>query len=270
MKILVTGSDGYIGKEVCLELVEKGHTLISMDIKWSPAEDIRDLRNLYRVFDERQPDQVIHLAALVRMQESIEKPSDYYDTNVVGTLNVLQAMQRFGVKDIIFASTGSIPYSSAPYAMTKLGCEQMIYDFHKAYGINAICLRYMNVVGRQHKSDTHLFPNIARALENDEIFHAYGNQVRDYIHVDDVARYTVDQLDELSGFTVQEIGTGMPSKTSEVIDAACRVWGKELNTYFHERREGDAYSVVAAEAIPGLKYTTLDAMFKEIKKNGSR
>lgn len=205
-KTIVTGGDGFIGRHLVKGLQEKGYLVEVVDIK--SEGDVRDLPDLTRRFEGAE--YVFHLAALPRVQYSIENPIKTHETNVDGTLNVLEAAKSAGVKKVINASSSSVygecnllplveeqktcPVS--PYALHKLISEQYCKLFNKVYGIDTISLRYFNVYG-PGGSITDSYPLVIplflhqRKQGKPMTITGDGTQTRDFTHVKDIVRATI-------------------------------------------------------------------------------
>jgi UDP-glucose 4-epimerase len=235
VRLLVTGSAGYIGSVVALQLLEAGHEVTVLDDLSKgheaaiPSEadfvriDLLDTQGLRETFAGGYGG-VLHFAALSLVGESVEHPGRYYRTNVAGTLNLLEAMVDTGVPRLVFSSTAAvygepeevpIPESAPtrptnPYGGAKLAADQLIGFFAAAHGLSATSLRYFNVagasgsLGEDHEPETHLIPLVlAAALEQRENVKIFGTDyptpdgtaVRDYIHVEDLGRAHLLALD---------------------------------------------------------------------------
>lgn len=303
MRILVTGGTGYIGSHTALALIERGHEPLLLDnlINSKPAVldrvatlagqrprfvhgDVRDEALLERTLRAERIDAVIHFAALKAVGESVEQPFDYYDVNVGGSLTLLRAMRRTGVRTLVFSSSATVYAANQPlplhedamlgatnpYGRTKLIVEQVIADLAAAdptWSLTA--LRYFNPVGA-HVSGTmgedprgapnNLMPYLAQvAVERLPRLRILGQDwptpdgtgVRDYIHVCDLAEGHVAALDHghaHPGGHVFNLGTGQGSSVLEVLHAFERACGKKLAFEFAPRRAGD---VAANWADPG-------------------
>lgn len=235
MKVLVVGGAGYIGSHMTLYLADQGHEVVVFDNLSRGHADavlnqklfIGDLNNidaLNECFTSNQFDLVMHFAALAYVGESVNKPSMYYQNNVVGTYNLIEAMRKHQVNKFVFSSTcatyGEPHYTPIdeshpqnpinPYGYTKLVIEKMLKDYAVAYNFNSISLRYFNAagcdtkgrLGERHEPETHLIPLVlTEALriknsgdKNKANLNVFGNDfdtsdgtcVRDYIHVEDI------------------------------------------------------------------------------------
>src|SRR5215467_11364874 len=241
--------------------------------------DIRDASALDAVFSAYKIDAIMHFAALAYVGESVTAPGRYYDVNVNGTRTLLDAMVRAGVRSIIFSSSCAIygqpdrmpitehmaPSPINPYGFSKLVCEHMMDDFGRAHGIKSARLRYFNAagadptaeIGEDHDPETHLIPLVLDAASGRRpevtVFGTDyptpdGTAVRDYIHVDDLARAHVLALQYLlkKGDTIAvNLGTGHGASVRQVIDTARRVTGREIVVRDASRRAGDPPVLVA-------------------------
>ena len=239
--------------------------------------DILDAAALASAVAGARPDAVMHFAALALVGESVQHPERYWRTNVGGTLNLLDAMRAAGVERLVFSSTcacygapDEVPISEAaptrpanPYGASKLAVDQMIGEHCAAHDLGAISLRYFNVAGadgeqgEDHDPETHLIPNVLRAalgvIEQVEVFGTDyetpdGTAVRDYIHVEDLARAHLLALDATRGgeHKILNLGNGNGFSVREVIDAGRRVTGREIRARDAPRRPGDPPVLVAA------------------------
>jgi len=288
--ILVTGGAGYVGSHACKALAAAGHTPVTYDnlsrghrefARWGPLEigDIADAAKLDSAFARHRIDAVMHFAALAYVGESVEQPALYYRNNVGGTLELLEAMRRAGVKLLVFSSTCStygvpermpitedLPQQPInPYGMSKLVVERVLRDYEPAYGLRSVALRYFNAagcdpdgeVGEDHDPETHLIPRVLMAadgmLPQVDVFGTDyptpdGTCLRDYIHVADLADGHVRALAYLQrggASTAINLGTGRAFSVREVIAAAERVTGRRIPVHEGPRRAGDPPVLVA-------------------------
>jgi UDP-glucose 4-epimerase len=272
MRVLVTGGAGFIGSEVVKQLIEAKHEPIVVDdltqghVKAVPVPvvrcDIANFQHLRSVFALMKPEAVIHLAALVSVSDSVSKPGDYWRTNVVGTLNVLDCMIEQNLRTLVFASSAAVYgdfYGAAcehypctptnPYAQSKLMAEQMI----QSYGIDATCFRFFNVggAGEDHDPETHLIPNVCRALRGQPL-NVYGfdyptkdgTALRDYVHVSDIARAHIMALGR-PGFNVYNLGNGCGFTCLELVRAVEVAAGETIPIVMCGRRPGDIPGFIA-------------------------
>lgn len=222
---------------------------------------------------------VVHFAALALVGESTAKPALYYRNNVIGSLHLLDLMHRHGVKKLVFSSTcatygipDKVPIDESesqkpinPYGNTKLAVEHAILDHAAAYGWGVAILRYFNAagasadatIGEDHDPESHLIPLVIQAAmgqrPNIQVFGTDydtpdGTCIRDYIHVEDLARAHLLALEKLATEPriVCNLGTGRGHSVREVIKAVEEVSGKPVPVVEGPRREGDPPRLVAA------------------------
>ena len=291
MNVLVTGGAGYIGSHTVRKLIAAGHTPVVYDSLATGFReavptgvklivgDVRDSELLTKSLREHQIQAVIHFAAKLIVPESVEKPLEYYENNVFGTLKTLEACGQAGVRKFIFSSTAAVYGNPAkvpvtetsqtgplnPYGTSKLMSEQIIADFAKTRPFGYVILRYFNVAGaaveggngQRTKNATHLLKVVSEVAcgkrTHIEIFGtdyptADGTGVRDYIHVDDLAVAHVQALEHLekgSSSEIFNVGYGRGYSVREVLDTMKQVAHKDLNIKESPRRAGDAATIVA-------------------------
>jgi UDP-glucose-4-epimerase GalE len=289
--ILVTGGAGYIGGHACKALSEAGFAPVVYDdlsagrperVQWGPLEqgDIRDAARLEQVFAAHKPLAVMHFAARISVGDSVADPAATYDVNVGGTVNLLKAMRAHGVNAIVFSSTAAtygtpestpIPESAPkkpinPYGRSKLMMEQLLADFHAAYGLRYAALRYFNAAGATLEAGlgylrpdpTHLVPLAMQALlglrpplsvYGTDYPTPDGTAIRDYLHVADLADAHVLALRHLLDGTRQtltlNLGTSRGASVREVLNAVKEVTGSEVPHTLGPRRAGDPAILVA-------------------------
>lgn len=302
MRVLVTGGAGYIGSHTCVTLLEAGHEVTVIDnlcnsspialervqeITGKPLRfvegDIRDPADLERAL-QGGADAVIHFAALKAVGESCEKPLDYFDNNIGGTIALLQAMRRAGVNNLVFSSSATVygepdtvPVTedaplrvTNPYGRTKLVMEDLIRDCCQAMpDMGAVLLRYFNPVGA-HPSGrigedprgvpNNLMPYVAQvAVGRREKLQVFGGDyptpdgtgVRDYIHVMDLAEAHVRALEygaEHRGAWAINVGTGRGYSVLELVRAFEQASGRAVPYDVVERRTGDVAELWASPA----------------------
>lgn len=300
MHILVTGGAGYIGGHTCVVLAERGHRLVIADnfVNSTPLAvqrlarvigapvacervDLRHKGELATLFGRYRFDAVVHFAALKAVGESCERPLEYFDNNISGTINLLQAMRVAGVEHLVFSSSATVygapdavpvredaPLRATnPYGRTKLVIEQLIADVCTADArFRAANLRYFNPVGA-HASGligedpsgvpNNLMPYLCQvAVGRRDRLRVFGGDyptvdgtgVRDYLHVSDLARAHVDALEYLQGaegsLTVN-LGTGRGVSVLQLVHAFEQACGREIPVDIVERRVGDVAEVYA-------------------------
>ncbi len=290
--ILVTGGAGYIGSHTVKALRTAGLSPLIFDnfstghrsfIKETPwlEGDICNRSDLEKVFRQYPIQGVMHFAGKALVGESMEKPSEYHRVNVEGGINLLETMNKFGVKFLIFSSTCAtygVPEQSPirenhpqrpinPYGASKLAFERAIREFREMQGLNYLALRYFNAAGadkdgefgEDHDPETHLIPLVLQTAARLRPYVAIlgvdypthdGTCIRDYIHVSDLARAHVLGLAALMKGEVESqainLGTGNGCSVREVIAAARRITGRDFTVVESPRRVGDPPVLVAA------------------------
>jgi UDP-glucose 4-epimerase len=288
VKLLVTGGAGYIGSVVSRQLLDAGHEVVVLDNlergyreAVAPAArlveaDLRDRAAVHAAVSEGF-DGVLHFAALALVAESVNHPERYYHNNVVGTLNLLDAMRDAEISRLVFSSTCAVygqpdevpiseaapPRPASPYGASKLAVDGMIHDYCAAHALGAVSLRYFNVAGaggdagEDHEPETHLIPNILRtALGRNPHVEVFGTDyptpdgtaIRDYIHVEDLSAAHLLALDGArpGEHRIFNLGNGAGFSVREVIEAAREVTGREIPVREGPRRPGDPPQLVAA------------------------
>ncbi len=295
MKILVTGGAGYIGSHTCVELLDEGYEVVIVDNLDNSNKkavdrieeitgkktvfyenDIRDAEAMNRIFADEKPDCVIHFAGLKAVGESVQKPLEYYENNINGTLVMLNAMRKNGCKNIIFSSSATVYGDPAfipiteecpkgkitnPYGRTKSMLEEILTDLYISDNEwNVILLRYFNPIGA-HKSGligedpkgipNNLLPYVAQvAIGKLKCLGVFGNDydtpdgtgVRDYIHVVDLAKghvKAINKIKEKPGVKIYNLGTGNGYSVLDIVKAYSKACGHEVPNEIKPRRAGD-------------------------------
>ncbi len=236
-------------------------------VQWGPLwpGSLMDKGRLERAIRKADPAAVIHLAAKSIAPMSITEPSNYYSSNVIGTLNLLDSMNCCGVDTIIFASSAAAEQPTNPYGATKLICETALADYGRAYGMKHISLRFFNaagahpdaMIGEWHNPETHLIPRLIHAAFTGEPFMIYGDKhltidgtaVRDYVHVCDLAEAHVKALKYLlngTGYSgMFNIGTGAGHSVRQLVEVVHNVTGEVINFNYGPARPGDPAKLIA-------------------------
>ncbi len=287
MAILVTGGAGYIGSHTVVELQTAGYDVVVLDNLSNSSEkslqrvekitgkpvtfykaDILDREALNAVFEKESIDSCIHFAGLKAVGESVQKPWEYYENNIAGTLTLVDVMRKHDVKNIIFSSSATVYGDPAfvpitevcpkgqctnPYGWTKSMLEQILMDIQKADPEwNVVLLRYFNPIGA-HKSGipNNLMPYITQvAVGKLKELGVFGNDydtpdgtgVRDYIHVVDLAKGHVKALkkiEEKAGLKVYNLGTGMGYSVLDIVNNFEEATGVKIPYVIKDRRPGD-------------------------------
>ena len=308
MRVMVTGGAGYIGSVAVAMLLERGYDVVALDnlqrghldAVTQGAEfvqcDLRDAVATLEVVTSVNVEAVLHFAALHLVPESVDQPAEYYRTNVVGGINLLDAVRAAGIRKFVFSSTAAVygePESLPiredsptvpinPYGSSKLMMERILADYGQTYGIDYAIFRYFNVagsrgqLGEDHRPETHIIPVALEALTGKrDHFTVYGTDygtddgtaVRDYVHVIDLVEahiLALEHLDQPLG--VMNLGTRSGFSVSQMVEAVELTTDQRLPVVMGPRRPGDPPALVAdstrAREILGWnpKHSTLDAM----------
>lgn len=291
-RILVTGGAGYIGSHIVRALLERKRDVVVLDdlreghraaVGDAPfvEGDVRDPEVLERVFSAGDVGFVVHMAASCQVGESVEDPAKYYANNVSGSLALLDAARRHGVRGVVFSSTAAVygdpedvPIREEhpcrptnPYGETKLAIERALGWYHRAYDLKYVALRYFNAagahpdggLGEDHEPETHLVPRLLRSafaggapvpLFGEDYPTSDGTCVRDYVHVADLAEAHVLALDGMGRGALDaetiNLGNGEGFSVREVVEAVARVTGVPPNVEKAPRRAGDPAILVAS------------------------
>jgi len=294
-QILITGGAGYIGSHTALELLNEGYEVVIYDNLSNSSQeavsrveeltgesitfiegDVLDEDALKQVFEANKIEAVIHCAALKAVGESVQKPLEYYQNNITGTLSLMKVMNQMGVKNIVFSSSATVygnpevmPITEEcpkgqctnPYGWTKSMMEQIMTDLQAANpDWNVVLLRYFNPVGAHESgrigedpkgTPNNLMPYISQvAVGKLEKLGVFGNDydtpdgtgVRDYIHVVDLADGHVKAIQKIlkkPGLVIYNLGTGAGYSVLDMVKAFSKACGKEIPYQIMPRREGD-------------------------------
>ncbi len=294
MAILVTGGTGYIGSHTVVELLKNNKEVVIVDNLSNSSKDIvdkieqitgkkckfyevdiRDAEDLIKVFNENEIDSVIHFAGLKAVGESVYKPLEYYDNNVIGTIKLLEVMKASGCKKLVFSSSATVygdpgtpkyteelgrGKASSPYGATKITIEEILENLYASDNTWTISmLRYFNPIGA-HESGiigenpngipNNLMPYIQKvatgelkelSIFGDDYDTKDGTCIRDYIHVVDLALGHIKALEKLEkpGIYVYNLGTGKGHSVLEIVKTFEKVNNIKLNYKIAPRRAGD-------------------------------
>ena len=305
MNIVVTGGTGFIGSHTCVELLMSDQLSVDniividnlsnskMDIIDRIYEitrkkvvfvkaDLRDREAMRKVFASYAVDAVIHFAGLKAVGESVQKPLEYYDNNLCGTLVLLETMKEFGVHKLVFSSSATVygmdspvPFkeeyktsATNPYGYTKVVIERMLQDLAAVEKDLAICiLRYFNPIGA-HESGllgedpndipNNLLPYVAQVaagkldrlvVHGNDYDTPDGTGVRDYIHVVDLAKghlAALQYLQDHKGLEIINLGSGIGTSVMEIVRSYEKAYGKTIPYEIGERRAGDIATCYAS------------------------
>lgn len=290
-KILVTGGAGYIGSFMVRELQSKGFEPVIVDnLSQGHREAVKDFRleiidlvtekdKLNTLLTSEKFDGVIHMASFIQMGESYKNPAKYYENNVYGFINLLNAMRKGEVQRIILSSSAGVYGNPAklpieegdpknplnPYGETKYILERMLDDYDAAYEIKSICLRYFNAagaaldgsIGEDHPEESHLIPNIIKKAIKGEEIEIFGEDyqtpdgtnVRDYIHVLDLVEahsIAMQKLMDGASSNIYNAGIGHGYSNKEILDSVKETTSMNLNIKYGPRRPGDADALYAS------------------------
>jgi UDP-glucose-4-epimerase GalE len=293
--ILVTGGAGYIGSHTVLALREAGfETLVVDDFSEGhraavgdsecATVNLLDAAALREVCRQRRIAAAVHFAARCYVGESVRDPSLYYHNNVVGTLNLVEALAGTGVRGLVFSSScatygepASVPIGETcpqqpvnAYGRSKLASEFVLRDFARAHGLASVALRYFNAagadpggrLGEDHRPETHLVPLVlAAAAGRNQDLRVFGNDyptpdgtcVRDYVHVSDLAAAHVlavrSLLDGETGFRAYNLGNSVGTSVFEIVRACERITGRAVPFTVGPRRPGDPAVLVGSTVL---------------------
>lgn len=279
--LLVTGCAGFIGWKVTEKLLERGDSVVGVDNLndyYDPhlkelrllelgkyerfhfiKDDIGDLPAMDRMFRAHQFDAVINLAARAGVRASVEDPWTYYDTNVTGTLNLLELCRRNEVGKFVFAGSSSaygtneVPFDEddntdrplSPYAASKKAAEVLTYTYHYLHKLDVTVLRYFTVYGPWGRPDMSIFKFLS-ALLNDEVIEVFGDgkQLRDFTYIDDIAEGTIRAL-KPCGYEIINLGDDNPVELQYIIELIEKAIGKKTRIKHLPRHMADIPSTQA-------------------------
>jgi UDP-glucose 4-epimerase len=305
--IIVTGSAGYIGGQTALLLKDAGHEVYGIDRRDPPKHlrGICD-KFLYQDFASdvalswiisKQPDAIIHCAGTSLVGPSMQDPSEYYNNNVAKTLRLLDIVRKSLPRcRFVFSSSAATygePMVSAcyetdsctplsPYGESKLMIDMMLESYHRAYNLNYVSFRYFNACGAdprgrhgQEPGATHLIAKLLEATRDDGQFRIYGDDypttdgtcIRDYVHVEDIARAHALALDRKIPAGIYNLGSNQGTSVKQIMDRARKIIGKMPYIGVEARRAGDPPELTATskkfDAVADTwRHHDLDAMIQ--------
>jgi UDP-glucose 4-epimerase len=286
MKVLVTGGAGYIGSVTTELLLDEGHKVVvfdnlerghqaAIDKRASFIKgDLREKKDIFAAMKKTKPDAVMHFAAYALVPESMAKPEIYFRNNVVGGVNLAEAMWTVGVRKIVFSSTCAtygqpkhVPITEKetqkpenPYGESKLMFEKTLEWYRQLHDMQPVFLRYFNACGatvkfgEDHDPETHIIPLVLQValgkrdkimICGDDYDTPDGTCIRDYIHIVDLAQAHILALtsDVIGAFN---LGTGTGNSVKQVVETARKITGHKIPAKIGPRRPGDPPRLVAA------------------------
>jgi len=305
-KILVTGAAGFIGSHLCERLVsEKAFVTgldnfdnsYSRDIKQENISallagnnfnlvegDIRDASCVETIVQKLKPEIIVHLAAKAGVRPSIEDPVGYQDVNINGTLVLLEAARKFGVKNFIFASSSSVygnnkkvPFAEtdnvdfpiSPYAATKKACELICHTYSHLYKINITCLRFFTVYGPRQRPDLAI-RKFTSLIESGKPIPVYGDgsMKRDFTYIDDIIDGVVSAMRNCAGYEIYNLGESRPVRLDVLISEIENALGKKAVINWLPMQAGDVLQTYAdlTKAREKLGYTPKTDLETGLKK----
>ena len=306
-EIIVTGGAGYIGSHIAQEFLDLGYEVHVIDnlqtghLEFVPSgvnfhlADVTNLEQVSQIFAQLKDASsagVVHAAGLKFAGESIKAPLDFYNANTNSTIQLLRAMSKFKITNLVFSSSSSVYGHHAangavaedselmpisPYGRSKLFAEQIIDDAKIPFGINSVALRYFNVIGSRPEcgldlSKFNLLPNLYRAVTSNDSIQVFGDTystpdgtcIRDYVDVRQLAKAHVRFLEQLNlGVQIPSainIGSGDGFSVREVIDVLQSITGKYLNVKVVSGRQGDP-AITLADTSVAKKILNWDPLY---------
>ncbi len=305
MKVLITGSAGFIGSHLTEQLLGDGHTVVGLDnfdefydpeIKRrniQPCQqkknftlieaDIRDGDTMNEITSDRF-DVIVHLAARAGVRPSIAQPALYADVNINGTVTLLEAAKKNNITRFVFASSSSVygnnkkvPFAEddnvdfpiSPYAATKKACELICHTYHHLYDIDMTCLRFFTVYGPRQRPDLAIH-KFALLIEQDKPIPVYGDgsMMRDFTYIDDIIDGVVAAIDKCKGYNIYNLGESRPISVIELITQIEKALGKKAVKDFQPLQPGDVEQTYAdvTKAIRELGYKPNTTLESGLKK----
>ena len=285
--VLVTGGGGYVGSHTCKLLSKSGYVPVTVDrhyrkglISFGPNYNLhlpQEINRLDEIVKRHNITSCIHFLGSTSVSESVTNPSLYYKNNLINTITLLDKLVSLDIKSFVYSSSAAVygnpgmklcketdqcnPISS--YGGSKLMMEQVLKDYHRAYGVSSVGLRYFNAagadpegeIGELREEETHIVPLAIKASRQLKTFKIFGDKyetndgtcVRDYVHVMDLADAHLKALNYVTENSVAEVfnlGSGAPCSNKELLETVQRHTGK-MNIEIHDNRPGDPAYLVA-------------------------
>jgi UDP-glucose 4-epimerase len=272
MKIIVTGGAGFIGSNIVDALIKEGHEVAVVDNLSTGREenvnasaqffnaDITDAEALENVFEDFRPEVIFHAAAQIDVRKSVDDPAFDAETNVIGSVNLFKLAVNYGVRRIVYSSTGGALYGEpktlpaaeetpieplSPYGVSKYCVENYLNYFQRLYGLERIILRYANVYGpRQDPLGEAGVVAIftGKILKGEKpVIYGDGTQTRDYVYVDDVVRANLIAIAGKEG--IYNIGTGIETSVNELVSIFAKVLQAEISPQYTQARKGEVHRI---------------------------
>jgi UDP-glucose 4-epimerase len=284
--IVVTGVAGYIGGQIALQLKDAGHTVVGIDHRPLQKHQKGlldsfvladfDSDTTFKKLLNLRPDAIVHCAGTSLVGPSIKNPSEYYFNNVAKTLELITFITRAIPRTRFIFSSSAATYGEpvmvpcdevdptepvSPYGQSKLMIDMMLESYRRAYGLDYVSFRYFNACGAdpqgrhgQEPGATHIIARVLESIRDNQEFTLYGDNyptadgtcVRDYVHVDDIARAHALALDHTIPAGIYNLGSSTGTSNREIIAAAKRITGKTLKVIVGEQRVGDPPMLTAS------------------------
>jgi len=281
---LVTGAAGFIGSNLVDTLLKQGTRIVigidnfdpfyARSIKEHNIEkavrntaynffegDIRDTVFIDKCFKEYKPEIIVHLAARAGVRPSLVNPQEYYDVNVMGTLNLLEAMRKNKISKMIFASSSSVygnntkvpfcetdnvDYPVSPYASTKKAVELLCHTYYHLYKFDIFCLRFFTVYGPRQRPDLAIHKFTGALLRDDYItIYGDGSTRRDYTHIDDIVQGMTGAIRELKGYEIFNLGESRTVTLTELVTILEKYANTKARIRHLPMQEGDVIQTFA-------------------------
>lgn len=291
MKAVVLGGSGFIGSYVCDELINRGYSLTIADIENNFQSNLNfeyvkcdiskkdDIDNLF----SKEINFVFHLAGYANLDDASKNPYKTVELNILATTYILQKSVELKVQQFIFASSAYASSSKGSfYGISKLASEKIIEEFHLKYGLNYTILRYGSVYSERSFHNNYLFNLVKSALENKKIVHnSDGNELREYIHCSDVAKLSVDVIEEKSFLNKCFILTGIEQNSrKQIFEMIKEISGESIKIELNEDGNSNHYKLSPYSFQPSMSKKLIAnpqidlgqgilEIIKKIKQNGA-